>query len=45
MRWTLAALAGRAQGNPVMIDFAPREGVAYDDGMTVDEEDAMEETA
>jgi hypothetical protein len=28
-----------------MIDFAPPEGVADDDGMTVDEEDTMEETA
>lgn len=41
----LAALAGSGQGKPVMIDFAPPEGVADDDGMTVDEEDTMEETA
>lgn len=41
----LAQLASEAQGKPVMIDTAPPEGYADDDGLTVDEEEALEEAA
>ncbi|WP_225766814.1 DUF262 domain-containing protein [Inquilinus sp. Marseille-Q2685] len=41
----LASLAAEAQGKPVMVDAAPPEGFADDDGMTVDEEESLEEVA
>lgn len=42
----LAALAGGAQGKPVPVDEdEPVEGYADDDGLTLDEEDVIEEVA
>jgi hypothetical protein len=45
-RAALAALAADAQGKPVPIDeIEPPEGYADDDGLTLDEEDVIEEAA
>lgn len=41
----LAELAGAAQGKPVLLDTASPEGVADDDGLTADEEEALEVAA
>jgi len=42
----LAELAASAQGKPVPVDETePTEGYADDDGLTLDEEDMIEEVA
>lgn len=41
----LAELAGAAQGKPVLLDTAPPEGFADDDGLTADEEEGLEAAA